>query len=112
MNRTELQQVLINLIVNAIHAMPDGGKLRLVSRDEKLDGRDGIRVDVTDTGIGMTPEVLSRIFDPFFTTKRRQGTGLGLSISQTLVRRQGGALTVESKPGQGTTFSIWLPEAD
>ncbi|MBW8447951.1 MAG: cache domain-containing protein [Arenimonas sp.] len=112
MNRTELQQVLINLIVNAIHAMPDGGRLRLVSRDERRDGRDGIRVDVTDTGIGMTPDVLSRIFDPFFTTKRRQGTGLGLSISQTLVRRQGGALTVESRPGKGTTFSIWLPEAD
>ncbi|MNT19934.1 Sensor protein ZraS [compost metagenome] len=112
MNRTELQQVLVNLIVNAIHAMPDGGKLRLVSRDETRDGRDGIRVDVTDTGIGMTPDVLARIFDPFFTTKRRQGTGLGLSISQTLVRRQGGTLNVESEPGNGTTFSIWLPEAN
>ncbi|MBC7311638.1 MAG: HAMP domain-containing histidine kinase, partial [Rhizobium sp.] len=112
MNRTELQQVLINLIVNAIHAMPDGGRLRLISRDETGDGRDGIRVDVVDTGIGMTPDVLSRIFDPFFTTKRRQGTGLGLSISQTLVRRQGGSLTVESEPGKGTTFCIWLPEAD
>lgn len=112
MNRTELQQVLINLIVNAIHAMPDGGRLRLISRDETRDGRDGIRVDVVDTGIGMTPDVLSRIFDPFFTTKRRQGTGLGLSISQTLVRRQGGSLTVESEAGKGTTFSIWLPEAD
>lgn len=112
MNRTELQQVLINLIVNAIHAMPDGGRLRLVSRDETRDGHDGIRVDVEDTGIGMTPDVLARIFDPFFTTKRRQGTGLGLSISQTLVRRQGGALTVESEPGKGTSFSIWLPEAN
>lgn len=112
MNRTELQQVLINLIVNAIHAMPDGGRLSLISRDETRDGRDGIRVDVVDTGIGMAPDVLSRIFDPFFTTKRRQGTGLGLSISQTLVRRQGGSLTVESEPGKGTTFSIWLPEAD
>lgn len=112
MNRTELQQVLINLIVNAIHAMPDGGSLRLVSCDETRDGRDGIRVDVVDTGIGMTPDVLARIFDPFFTTKRRQGTGLGLSISQTLVRRQGGLLTVESEPGKGTTFSIWLPEAN
>ncbi|WP_454747887.1 sensor histidine kinase [Ciceribacter selenitireducens] len=112
MNRTELQQVLVNLIVNAIHAMPDGGRLRLVSRDETRDGRDGIRVDVTDTGIGMTPDVLARIFDPFFTTKRRQGTGLGLSISQTLVRRQGGTLNVESEPGNGTTFSIWLPEAN
>lgn len=112
MNRTELQQVLINLIVNAIHAMPDGGKLALLSRDEMREGRDGIRVDVTDTGIGMTPDVLARIFDPFFTTKRQHGTGLGLSISQTLVRRQGGTLSAESEPGKGTTFSIWLPEAN
>ncbi len=111
MNRTELQQVLINLIVNAIHAMPDGGKLRLASRDEPRNGRDGIVLDVTDTGIGMSPELVSRIFDPFFTTKRRDGTGLGLSISQTLITRQGGTLAVESKPGKGTTFSIWLPEA-
>lgn len=111
MNRTELQQVLINLIVNAIHAMPDGGRLRLASRDEPRNGRDGIVLDVTDTGIGMSPELVSRIFDPFFTTKRRDGTGLGLSISQTLITRQGGTLAVESKPGKGTTFSIWLPEA-
>ncbi len=112
MNRTELQQVLINLIVNAIHAMPSGGRLKLESRDETRGGRDGIRVDVIDTGIGMTPEVLSRIFDPFFTTKRQQGTGLGLSISQMLVRRQAGDLAAESEPGKGTTFSIWLPEAN
>jgi signal transduction histidine kinase len=66
---------------------------------------------VSDTGVGMTPEVLQRIFDPFFTTKRQQGTGLGLSISQTLVTRQGGKIFAESTPGQGTTFSVWLPEA-
>ncbi|MBV2183157.1 MAG: cache domain-containing protein [Rhizobium sp.] len=112
MNRTEFQQVLINLIVNAIHAMPDGGRLALLSRDETREGRNGIRVDVSDTGVGMTPDVLARIFDPFFTTKRQHGTGLGLSISQTLVRRQGGTLSAESEPGKGTTFSIWLPEAN
>jgi len=112
MNRTELQQVLVNLIVNAIHAMPNGGTLTLQSRDEMRDQQAGIRIDIIDTGIGMTPDVLSRIFDPFFTTKRREGTGLGLSISQTLITRQGGTLTAESTPGEGTTFSIWLPEAD
>jgi len=112
MNRTELQQVLVNLIVNAIHAMPNGGTLTLQSRDEMRDQRAGIRIDIIDTGIGMTRDVLGRIFDPFFTTKRREGTGLGLSISQTLITRQGGTLTAESTPGEGTTFSIWLPEAD
>lgn len=112
MNRTELQQVLVNLIVNAIHAMPDGGMLVLRSRDETHSGRSGIRIEVADSGIGMTQEVLERIFDPFFTTKRREGTGLGLSISQSLIARQGGTLTVESTPGRGTTFAIWLPEAN
>ncbi len=112
MNRTELQQVLVNLIVNAIHAMPNGGTLRLASRDEQRDGRPGVTIEVSDTGIGMAPDLIERIFDPFFTTKRSEGTGLGLSISQTLIDRQGGALSVESTVGAGTTFLLWLPEAD
>ena len=111
MNRTELQQVLINLIVNAIHAMPQGGTLSLATRDEDQDTRTGVTIQITDTGIGMSEDVVSRIFDPFFTTKRREGTGLGLSISQTLVKRQGGSITVHSEPGKGTSFMIWLPEA-
>jgi signal transduction histidine kinase len=112
MNRTELQQVLVNLIVNAIHAMPTGGALTLRDFDEDRDGRRGLVVEVADTGTGMTPEVLRKVFDPFFTTKRREGTGLGLSISQTLVTRQGGKISVESVAGRGTTFTIWLPEAN
>jgi signal transduction histidine kinase len=111
MNQTEIQQVVVNLIVNAIHAMPDGGLLTLTSSDADMDGKPGVTLEVSDTGVGMTPEVLQRIFDPFFTTKRQQGTGLGLSISQTLVTRQGGKIFAESTPGQGTTFSVWLPEA-
>ena len=111
MNRTELQQVLVNMIVNAIHAMPDGGVLTLRTFDSDLDGKRGLTIEVSDTGIGMTPEVIQKVFDPFFTTKRREGTGLGLSISQTLVTRQGGKISVTSKPGKGTTFVIWLPEA-
>jgi signal transduction histidine kinase len=112
MNRTELQQVLVNLIVNAIHAMPDGGRLTLSDEDCSEGGKDGIAIRVADTGFGMPPEILGRIFDPFFTTKRDRGTGLGLSISQTLISRQGGSISVVSTPGAGTTFTIWLPEAN
>ncbi|HYI30309.1 MAG TPA: cache domain-containing protein, partial [Bradyrhizobium sp.] len=112
MNRTELQQVLVNLIVNAIHAMPDGGMLTLRTSDSDLDGRPGVAIGVIDNGVGMAPDVMQKIFDPFFTTKRREGTGLGLSISQTLVTRQGGRISAESEPGQGTAFTVWLPEAN
>lgn len=111
MNRNELQQVLVNLIVNAIHAMPDGGTLTLRSFDAERDGHQGVAIEVTDTGIGMSTEVIEKIFDPFYTTKRRQGTGLGLSISQTLIKRQGGQITAESRVGSGSTFTMWLPEA-
>ncbi|MDA9527719.1 sensor histidine kinase [Bradyrhizobium sp. CCBAU 25338] len=111
MNRNELQQVLVNLIVNAIHAMPDGGTLTLRSFDAERDGHQGVAIEVADTGIGMSTEVIEKIFDPFYTTKRRQGTGLGLSISQTLIERQGGQITAESRVGSGSTFTVWLPEA-
>jgi two-component system, NtrC family, sensor kinase len=111
MNRTELQQVLVNLIVNAIHAMPGGGRLTLRTFDRDEDGRLGVVIEVADTGAGMAPEVLEKIFDAFFTTKRREGTGLGLSISQMLVARHGGRISVESELEKGTTFTVWLPEA-
>lgn len=111
MNRTELQQVLVNLIVNAIHAMPEGGRLGLRTFDSDMNGQDGVAIQVSDTGTGMTPEVMQKVFDPFFSTKRREGTGLGLSISQMLTTRQGGRISVESEPGLGTTFTIWLPAA-
>ncbi|UKV13116.1 cache domain-containing protein [Thalassospiraceae bacterium SW-3-3] len=112
MNRTELQQVLVNLMVNALHAMPGSGTLTLIDEDFDQKGKPGIRISIRDTGTGMSPEILGRIFDPFYTTKRREGTGLGLSISKTLIDRQGGAMAVESEPGKGTLFTIWLPEAD
>jgi two-component system, NtrC family, sensor kinase len=112
MNRSELQQVLVNLIVNAIHAMPDGGTLTLRSFDAERDGSPGIVIEVADTGIGMSEDVMAKVFDPFFTTKRREGTGLGLSISQTLVKRQRGQITAESEAGKGSTFHVWLPEAN
>jgi signal transduction histidine kinase len=111
MNRTELQQVLVNLIVNAIHVMPDGGTLTLRSFDADRDCVHGIAIEVADTGIGMDADVAAKVFDPFFTTKRRGGTGLGLSISQTLIKRQHGEISVKSRIGEGSTFTVWLPEA-
>ncbi|WP_174718471.1 cache domain-containing protein [Azoarcus sp. DN11] len=108
-NRSELQQVLINLIVNAAQAMPDGGRLAIASDDWREDGvPTGVTIAVRDTGAGIAPEDLSRIFDPFFTTKKGSGTGLGLSISYTIVERYGGRITVESRPGEGSVFTLWL----
>lgn len=112
MNRTELQQVIVNLVVNAIHAMPDGGRLGIKTRDSDRADRTGVEIVISDTGVGMDPDVAARVFDPFFTTKRQEGTGLGLSISQTLVTRQGGAISATSRPGEGATFTVWLPEAE
>lgn len=108
-NRHELQQVLINLIVNAVQAMPDGGTLTLSTADWVVEGEvKGVRISVRDTGSGIPPEDITRIFDPFFTTKKTEGTGLGLSISHSLIKRYGGSITVESRVGVGTEFSVWL----
>lgn len=103
----QIEQVLINLITNAVQAMPTGGKLHLALAE--IEG--GIRIDVVDTGHGIHKENLSRIFDPFFTTKPEgEGTGLGLSISFGIVSRHGGRIDVRSEVGVGTTFSVFLPE--
>ncbi|MCC0034465.1 MAG: cache domain-containing protein [Hoeflea sp.] len=107
--RTELQQVLINLMVNAIHAMPEGGRLTVLVQDCRLAERDGVEITVSDTGAGIQAAELQRIFDPFYTTKKGKGTGLGLSITQMLVVRQGGTISVESEPGHGARFVIRLP---
>lgn len=108
-NRNELQQVLINLMVNAIQAMAGGGVLTLAARDWDEGGAvQGVALSVSDTGPGIAPEHLDRIFDPFFSTKGQGGTGLGLSVSYGLVDRYGGHISVDSQPGQ-TTFTVWLP---
>jgi two-component system NtrC family sensor kinase len=108
-NCHELQQVLINLIVNAIQAMPEGGTLALSSADWDDQGvAKGVRIEVSDTGAGIRPEDLDRIFDPFFTTKKLQGTGLGLSISRSLIERYGGSIAVASLVGEGTRFTVLL----
>lgn len=107
MSRTELQQVVVNLILNAVHAMPGGGTLRVATTEASGE----VILSVEDTGTGIDPSVLPRIFDPFFTTKQAQGTGLGLSISQQLVSRAGGRISASSTPGRGSRFEIILPVA-
>lgn len=108
-NRGELQQVLINLFTNAVHAMKDGGKLTISTSDwQEADGRQGVLIRVMDTGSGIRQEDIAHIFDAFFTTKRQGGTGLGLSISYTLVARYGGTITVKSEEGVGTEFTVRL----
>jgi signal transduction histidine kinase len=103
---TQIEQVLINLITNAVQAMPDGGKLRLSLGQAE----EAVAIAVQDSGIGIPRENLSRIFDPFFTTKPEgQGTGLGLSVSFGIVARHGGRIEVDSKMGKGTTFTVLLP---
>lgn len=108
-SRTELQQVIINLMVNAIHAMPEGGRLKIATAEEARSGAAGVAIRVSDTGVGIPADKLEKIFDPFFTTRASGGTGLGLSISYTLMARYGGAITVESEVGRGSSFSVWLP---
>ena len=106
-----LQQVFLNLMTNACHAMPKGGNLKLTTNVT----RDGQRVmvRVVDTGEGIPGDIQDRIFDPFFTTKMPgKGTGLGLSISYRIIREHGGTIEVESDEGRGATFTIMLPVAD
>jgi two-component system NtrC family sensor kinase len=105
----QLTQVFMNLVFNAIDAMPAGGKLTIVTTvDRSRADFPVIRSDVTDTGTGIAPEVLPRIFEPFYTTKS-EGTGLGLAVSFEIVKSLGGEIAVASQPGSGTTFSVVLP---
>ena len=102
----KLNQVVMNLVMNAIDACPEGGTVTVRTRAED----DGVRLDVIDTGTGIPPEIRERIFDPFFTTKPvGVGTGLGLSISYGIVQDHGGKFEVESNPGQGSRFTVRLP---
>jgi len=106
----QIEQVILNMVVNARDAMPGGGQLLLETRNARTAERDCVTLSIRDTGVGMDAQVLSRIFEPFFTTKEH-GTGLGLATSYGIIKENGGDLRVESTPGQGTTFHIELPVA-
>jgi two-component system cell cycle sensor histidine kinase/response regulator CckA len=121
---TQLDQVILNLALNARDAMPEGGSLQIstghavvlspetIGTETLPAGRYAL-LQVADSGSGIPPEVLPRIFDPFFTTKREQGgSGLGLSTVHGIVRQSGGFITVDSRRGEGTRFRIWLPRHD
>jgi signal transduction histidine kinase len=113
-DETQLQQVLMNLCLNARDAMPQGGTLR-IHADAAADGvglpaspNDWVRLSVCDEGEGMSDDVRKRVFDPFFSTKER-GTGLGLAVVQQIVESYGGRVEVTSRPDQGARFDVWLP---
>jgi len=107
----QIQQVLFNIIINAMQAMKDGGTLTIMTELASKGGREFVRILISDTGNGIPPEALEKIFVPFFTTKT-QGTGLGLPICKRLMEQNGGTLSVESRLGEGTKFTIELPATD
>ena len=107
-NASELREVFVNLIVNAVDAMPEGGSLKICC----MRNVDRLRLRFADTGTGMKDDVREKIFEPFYTTKGVHGTGLGLAVSYGIIERHNGLITVESELGKGTTFHIDLPVAD
>lgn len=104
---SQLENVVLNLVINARDAMPEGGTVRV----EVSEGREGVRLDVTDTGTGMTPEVLDRACEPFFSTKPKgQGSGLGLSMARAFAEEAGGSMAIDSAPGTSTRIRLVLPD--
>jgi two-component system NtrC family sensor kinase len=112
MDRNQIQSVLINLIINALDAMQQGGTIAIstgISLSASDTGKRGIKIAVADNGCGMPPEHLDKLFEPFFTTKEvGKGTGLVLAVSYGIVQRHGGTIRVQSEVGRGSTFTVWL----
>jgi two-component system cell cycle sensor histidine kinase/response regulator CckA len=113
-NRTQLQQVLMNLCSNAAYAMREtGGILEMVVNTIEVDEKPWVQLTVRDTGGGIDPDIVDRIFDPFFTTKETgEGMGMGLAIVHGIITSHDGTMTVESTLGEGTTFTVYLPQSD
>jgi PAS domain S-box-containing protein len=122
-DQSQIDQVLLNIFVNAWQAMPDGGDLYLQTKNEILDENFArahglapgkfIKISIIDTGIGMNNQTIKRVFDPFFTTKEKgRGTGLGLASAYGIIKNHDGIITVEGKPGKGATFNIYLPASE
>jgi signal transduction histidine kinase len=110
MDANQMKQVLLNLVHNALQAMPAGGEMKILTRSSSRAGREWVTVSVSDTGVGIPREDQTRIFEPFYTTKGdRGGTGLGLSVTYGIVTDHGGQIEVESQLGAGAKFSVWLP---
>ncbi len=106
----QMKQVILNLVHNALQAMPTGGRLEIATALMKKDNRDWVTISIRDYGVGIEPRNLERIFEPFFTTKgNRGGTGLGLSVTYGIVTDHGGTIEVVSQLGSGSTFTVWLP---
>jgi len=106
-----MKQVLLNLVHNALQAMPSGGEMVIETAVFQKVGRDGVIVSVSDSGVGISPEDQARIFEPFFTTKADHGgTGLGLSVTYGIVSDHGGEIELVSRSGEGSKFTVWLPK--
>ncbi|MEZ5938877.1 MAG: ATP-binding protein [Hyphomonadaceae bacterium] len=108
---TELREALINLVFNAVDAMPDGGEIRITTCRDQGEAEPFAVLEVADTGSGMTAEAIERCLEPFYTSKGEHGTGLGLLMVQAVVQRHDGTLTIESEPGRGSTFRLGFPVA-
>jgi len=109
-NSTKLEQVCLNVLINAMQAMGDGGAIRISTTVSSFDGRGFVSLTFADQGAGIPSENLPRLFDPYFTT-RPDGTGLGLAIADRIVTDHGGRIVVDSAVGVGTTMTVWLPLA-
>ncbi len=107
-NKTEIRQILWNLMLNAVQSMPEGGVLKVEARPARVEERDGAEISIGDTGCGIKEQDFSKIFDPFYTT-RNTGTGLGLAVVNRILEAYGGKIHMQSEPGKGSVFTIWLP---
>jgi two-component system, NtrC family, sensor kinase len=106
----QMKQVFLNLVHNAVQAMPTGGSLAIRTEKRAREGREWAVATIQDSGIGISPRDIDRIFEPFYTTRSTHGgTGLGLSVTYGIVTDHGGTIEVDSQPGQGSAFNVWLP---